>query len=344
MSKVTLVAVDLGKKKFQVAFANRHGRQVAEQVVLPSREAFREFIANADPRWTVVMEVGWGAQAWARAFQARKMRVRLLPAQHVAAHRIGGKNDRNDASAILRASLDHAIHEVPIKSAEDAAIQAEHRVRRGWVRRRTALSNQARGLLVDQGIVFAKGDAAFLDGVARAIEDASLPLPARLRELLQELLTEWHQIGVRIEASNAQLERLSREHAIARILLDLPGVGPVGSTALACKMVDLGRFANARRFAASFGIIPQQDSSSERIVLGKMSKKGDAYIRSTLISGARAVFRHLPARKDNTKETRRLRRWYDKHGCAAASIRLANRNLRTAFSLVKNETRYDPMN
>jgi len=339
MNKVTTVAVDLGKKTFQIGFADQYGREAGKQERLTSREAFSEFVANADPRWTVLMEVGWGAQAWARAFKARGMRVRLLPAQLVMAHRTGAKNDRNDVLAILRAGQDQHIHEVPVKSAEEAAIQSEHRVRRGWVRRRTAVANQARGLLADQGMVFAKGDAAFVDGVERTIEDAGLPIPDGLRQLLQELLIEWRQQGARIHSADLRLERLVREHPVARMLDELPGVGPIGATALACKMVDLERFANARHFAASFGIVPEQHSSSDRVRLGHMSKRGDSYIRATLISGARAVFRHLPARKDNSKETQRLRRWYAKHGCTGASIRLANRNLRIAFIKVRNSMR-----
>lgn len=335
MSKVTTIAVDLGKEVFQIGFADRRGCEVRKQRRVSSREEFRRFIAEVDPRCEVLMEVGWGAQAWARAFAARKIRVRLLPAQLVVAHRTGGKNDRNDVLAILRAGQDASIHAVPVRSSEDQAIQAEHRVRRGWVRRRTAIGNQVRGLLADQGMVFAKGDVAFVNGAQGALEDASLPIPDRLRMLIEALLIEWHQLGQRIRESDANLERLLREHPIARMLeQQLDGVGPVGATALACKAVALERFANARQFAASFGLVPEQHSSSNKIRLGRMSKRGDSYIRATLVSGAMAVFRYLPTRPDNP-DTKRLQRWHARHGTKGAAIRLANRNLRVAFSLLR---------
>lgn len=337
MSKVTTVAVDLGKEVFQIGFADRHGREVRKQRRLTSRDEFRAFVAEVDPRCEVLMEVGWGAQGWARAFRARNIRVRLLPAQQVIAHRTGAKNDRNDVLAILRAGQDASIHAVPVKSAEDQAIQAEHRVRRGWVRRRTAISNQVRGLLADQGMVFAKGDAAFVNGAQGALEDASLPIPDRLRVLIQALLIEWHQLGARVHESDANLERLVRDHPIARMLQqELDGVGPIGAPALACKAVELDRFADARHFAASFGLVPEQHSSSDRIRLGRMSKRGDSYIRATLVSGAMAVFRYLPMRPDNP-DTRRLQRWHARHGTKGAAIRLANRNLRIAFSLMRSK-------
>src|SRR5690606_29297564 len=151
-----------------------------------SREAFRAFLSTLPVAVTVLMETGPGAQAWARLLQAQGNRVCILPAQRVTEHRSGAKNDRNDSHAILRAGRDRSIAAVPVKSAAALAMQALHRARQGYVRRRTALSNQMRGLLLEQGIVLAQGETAFSRGVPHILEDASQPLPDLLRALIDE--------------------------------------------------------------------------------------------------------------------------------------------------------------
>lgn len=338
MSKITTVAIDLGKSVFQVGFGDRHGREVGKQRRLESRDEFAQFIDNLQPPLIAVLEVGLGAQAWAARLQARGIKVRLLPAQLVVKHRCGGKNDRNDVRSILRAAQDEEIHEVAVKSPEQLAMQALHRARAGWTSRRTALSNQIRGLLIEHGVVFAKGDAAFEQGVSAALADASVPLPWLLRDLLAQLVEEWHSIGARIEAQDSELKRLVRMDPTARRLDAIPGVGPVTATAMACKAIDLGRFKNCRKFAATFGLVPAQDSSSDKIRLGRMTRQGDSYLRSSLVSGAQAVVKYAVARNDQRPMTRRLQRWAQRHGAKGAAVRLANHNLRVIFQmLTRNE-------
>lgn len=338
MNKITTVAIDLGKEVFQVGFGDRHGREVGEQKRIKSREEFARFIETLQPSLCAVMEVGLGAQAWAAKLQARGIRVRLLPAQLVVKHRCGGKNDRNDVRAILRAAQDDDIHDVAVKSPEQLAMQALHRARAGWTSRRTAVSNQMRGLLTEHGVVFAKGDAAFERGIAGALADASVPLPWSLRDLLGQLLEEWHSISARIEAQDHELKRLARTDPIARRLDAIPGVGPITATAMACKAIELKRFENCRKFAATFGLIPAQDSSSDKVRLGRMTRQGDPYLRSVLVSGAQSVVKYAVTRTDQQPMTRRLQRWAQRHGAKGAAVRLANHNLRVIFQmLTRNE-------
>src|SRR5690606_27998041 len=196
------------------------------------------------------------AQAWARQVQQRGNAVRILPAQHVGKHRSGPKNDRNDALAILRAGHDRRIASVPVKNVAALAMQALHRARQGYVRRRTALSNQMRGLLLEQGIVLAQGETAFSRGVPHILEDASQPLPDLLRALIDELLGDWLQLGARIEVLTGRLETQARQDATAKRLMSVRGVGPIIATALLAKQTEPERFANARQFAAYFGTVP----------------------------------------------------------------------------------------
>ena len=240
------------------------------------------------------METGPGAQAWARQLIEAGHAVRILPAQRVATHRSGPKNDRNDALAILRAGHDAKMVAVPVKSVQDLALQALHRVRQGHVRRRTALGNQMRGLLIEHDIALAKGDAALLRGVPKALDDPDTPLPDLLRQLLDDLLAEWRHIDHRIEALTAQLHAQAKEHARARQLMSVRGIGPIIASALLAKQIRPERFANARQFAAYFGIVPDQHSSGNKVRLGRMSKRGDGYVRSLLIEGAQSVLSHVP--------------------------------------------------
>jgi len=333
LSACTSLAVDLAKQVFQIAAEDALGQVLHEQRI-KSRQAFRAFLSSLPTGLSVLMETGPGAQAWARQLIEAGHAVRILPAQRVAEHRSGAKNDRNDAHAILRAGHDAKIAAVPVKSAQDLALQALHRVRQSHVRRHTALGNQMRGLLLEHDIALAKGDVALLRGVPRALEDTSVP--ELLRELLADLLAEWRHLDDRIQALTLKLHQQARQHPRARQLMSVRGIGPITATALLTKQIDPERFANARQFAAYFGVIPDQHSSGQKLRLGRMSKRGDGYVRSLMIEGAQAVLRHVRPQSEHGDD-QRLLRWMQRHGRKGAAIRLANRNLRIVWVLLQNE-------
>jgi transposase len=334
MNEITATAIDLAKNVFQVAGENARGEVVLSQR-LKSRQAMHKFIEKLEPPLTVAIETGPGAQAWAREIQARGVTVKILPAQHTAAHRSGNKNDANDALSILRALHDASVHPVPVKTPEQLAMQALHRARQGWRRRMTAISNQVRGLLLEHGVVMARGPAALVRKVNATLEDAMLPIPDRLRALVAELMGEWRGLGERIAAMDGELAVLSRTDPAARHLCQARGIGPIISTAMVCKSLNPDRFANSRQFAAYFGIAPSQHSSGNTIRLGRMSRRGDTYLRSALIEGAHAVIRQI--RSDATDPySRRIQRWVQRCGNKGAAVRLANHNLRVVWLLLKH--------
>lgn len=338
VANCTTIAVDLAKRVFQVAGEAADGRVLYEER-LKSREAFWAFIRTLPAGMRVLMETGPGAQAWARECQASGKVPLLLPAQRVAEHRSGAKNDRNDAHALLRAGRDRSIAPVPVKSVEALAMQALHRVRSGYIRRRTAIGNQVRGLLLEQGIALAKGDPAMATRVTAILQDATQPLPDRLRDLIAELQAEWLHLGDRIDLLSAQLEQAARQDATARRLMTVRGVGPIISTAVVAKETRPERFPNARQFAAYFGTVPEQHSSGQKVRLGRMSKRGDGYLRNLMIQGAHAVLLQLKA--DATEsDDRRLQRWVQRHGKKGAAVRLANRNLRIIWNLLQRDAIY----
>jgi len=334
----TTICVDLAKQVFQLAGEDATGRVIYEDRI-KSRQAFHELLLKLPVTVTVLMECGPGAQAWARLLQAKGNPVRILPAQRVAEHRSGAKNDRNDAHAILRAGRDSSIASIPIKSTTALAIQALHRVRRGNIKRHTALGNQMRGLLLEHGVSMPQGDAAISKHVPQALEDASLPLPDVLRELLNELLADWLALGERITTLSRRLEKTAQEDEVAQRLVTIRGVGPIIATAIVAKQTEPRRFASGRMYSAFFGIVPDQHSSGNKIRLGRMSKRGDGYIRSLMIQGAHAVLSQLRPDSDQPDD-RRLLRWLSRLGRKEAAIRLANRNLRIIWSLLQSDQVY----
>jgi len=338
VSACSTVAVDLAKNVFQVAGENSLGQVMYEERI-KSREAFLIFLRKLPAGMTVLMETGPGAQAWARLLQTQGNPVRILPAQHVANHRSGAKNDRNDVLAILRAGRDINIAAVPIKSTAQLSMQALHRARQGYVKRRTSMGNQMRGLLLEQGIAIAQGALILSQNVPRILEDATQPLPDMLRELIAEMLGEWSHLGERIDVLTRRLEAAAREDETARRLMTVRGIGPIIATALVAKQTEPERFANARMFAAYFGTVPEQSSSGQKVRLGKMCKRGDGYLRSLAIQGAHAVLRQV--RPDSQHpDDHRLRRWLSRHGQKGAAVRLANRNLRIVWVLLQNDQTY----
>lgn len=334
MSKITTIAIDLAKHVFQAAAEDAKGEEMWQKR-LRSRAAMYAFIEGLTPPLTVGLEAGLGAQAWARVLEARGLDVHVLPAQRVAEHRSGAKNDSNDARAILRALHDCSIHPVPVKSTTQLTMQALLRVRAGWQRRRTAVANQMRGLLLEHGVAIAQGDAALTRALERVLPDAQVPIPDRLRALLAELAGEWDGLGQRVQTMDPELARLAHDDPVARRLCTIPGVGPVTATALVCKGLDPARFRNARQFAAYFGLVPDQHSSGYKRRLGRMSRRGDRYLRGLLISGAHAVLRHTRSDALDAGH-RRILRWQQRHGGKGAAVRLANHNLRVVFALLRD--------
>ncbi|TAM00196.1 MAG: IS110 family transposase, partial [Rhodanobacter sp.] len=215
------------------------------------------------------------------------------------------------------------------------AMQALHRAQHGWRRRMTAISNQVRGLLLEQGVVIARGDLALVRKVERTLEDATLPIPDRLRALVAYLMGEWRGLGERMAAIDGELAVLSRTDPVARHLCQTRGIDSIISTVMACKSLNPDRFANGHQFAAYFGITPSQHSSGNTIRLGRMSRRGDTYLRSAMIEGAHAVIRQI--RRDATDPySRRIQRWVQRCGQKGAAVRLANHNLRVVWLLLKH--------
>lgn len=338
LSACTTIAVDLAKSVFQVAGEDQLGQVIYEKRIR-SRDAFITFLQQLPAGIPVLMETGPGAQAWGRMLLKQDNQPRILPARHVVNHRSGPKNDRNDVFAILRAGRDQHIHAVPVKTEASQEMQALHRVRQRYVKDHTAMSNQMRGLLLEYGVSIPQGKAALEREINRLLESPSPLIPELLHELISELLEEWKTLNERIEVITGRVKKAAQENETTQRLMTVRGIGPILSSAVVAKQTEPERFANARNFAAYFGTVPEQHSSGNTVRLGKMAKRGDAYIRSLAIQGAHSVLRQLNPTSEQPDD-RRLQRWLSRHGQKGAAVRLANRNLRIIWVLLQSKEVY----
>jgi len=331
------LAIDLAKNVFEVVGADRHGHELWHRCIA-TRQAFEHFLDRLNPPMCVGMETGPGAQAWGRRLQARGISVKILPAHSVKAHGHRMKNDLNDARAILRAMHDGDIRPVPVKSEAQLTLQFQHRVRAGCVSRRTAVSNQLRAMLLEYGLVTGRGDAALKKLVDKVLR-GECPVPATLITLVEESMVEWHRLDERIETITARLILLAREDETARRLCTIPGIGPVIATAVVGKGIEPARFKNSRLCSAYLGVIPEQFGTGGHVHLGKMSRRGDAYLRSLFLQGAHSVVRHLRPEATDALSCR-IRRWQDRHGEKGAAVRVVNHTIRVVWAMLSQGTHY----
>ncbi|CAK0752077.1 transposase [Gammaproteobacteria bacterium] len=337
--KSTTVAVDLAKTVFELAIANDQGRIIERKRL--SREAFSQFFVNRPP-CRVVMEACGSAHYWARTFQNYGHTVKLIPPQYVKPYVRRNKTDRADAAAILEADRNPEISAVPVKSEGQQSLQGLHRVRSAWMGTRTARINTLRGLLREFGVCLPQGSSAAVLGARDLLAAPDCPVPQELRTVLGEILAEIRDLETRIDALEGQLHAEVKVMPNAQLLLLVPGIGLLIATALIAAVGDFRSFRNGRHLAAWLGLTPRESSSGGHRHLGRISKRGNPYLRMLLIHGARAVL--CAAQRQATagrKPLTRLQSWAvalaEKRGHNKATCALANKLARIAFSVVRHQ-------
>jgi transposase len=331
--KNTTIAIDLAKSVFEVGISHYPGH-VAETHRL-SREQVGVFMAK-QPATTVVMEACSSAHYWGRRFQALGHEVKLLPPLSVRPYVQRSKTDRADVKGMLEAWRNRAICPVPIKTEEQQQLTSLHRVRSGWMTVRTMRINATRGLLREFGFIFPLGAEALAGRVRELIEDADCGLTMPLREVLNQLVVEIGELETRIGAVDKQLGVLAAQTAVVERLRSIPGIGLLSATALVGFVGDVRRFPSGRHFACYLGLTPREYSSGSRRRMGRISKQGDAYLRTLLIHGARAVL--ISARSHSKPD--RFRAWALElqHRCGhnKAAIAVANKLARIVWAVWKS--------
>jgi transposase len=341
----TTVAVDLAKDVFEVALANRAGRIIERKRL--TRRQFERLIDALVPGTTVVMEACGTAHYWGRRAQARHLQVHLLPPQYVRPYVRRNKTDRTDAAAILEAARSGDIRPVPVKTLEQQTLQALHRVRRQWQADRTARINAMRGLLREHGLPMGLGARTALTRIPALLEDATVMRPDPVRHLVGFLLADVRLLEARIVDVDQQLTRVAREHPVARRLQQIPGIGVLTSTAFVGTVNHIHAFRRGRQFASWLGLTPRESSTGHRRRLGRISKRGDVYLRCLLTHGARAVL--LSAQRTARATPQRLTRLQHwavavaaKRGHNIAAIAVANKLARIVWAVWHREIDFQP--
>jgi transposase len=278
---IASIRIDLGKTTFHLVALGERSKVLVRKKF--SRSQLLAYTANM-PASLIGLEACAGAHFMGAALRAQGHEVRLIPAQFIKPYRKSNKNDFIDAEAIAEAVTKHNIRFVQIKTEGQLDVQAMHRVRDRLVQRRTALINEIRGFLLERGITFAASPIHLRKNLPMVIEDAEQNLSARLRWLLEHMWQEWKQVMLDIKAMTEEIERISNENALCRRLRQIPGFGPLVSSATVAAIGNGAAFRRGRDFAAWVGVIPRQYSTGGKQKLFGIRKRGNVYLRRLLPS------------------------------------------------------------
>jgi transposase len=339
MNKLSRVGIDLAKSVYQL-----HGVDRSEQTLWRRRltrgKWLKVLLDTIEPGCEIGMEACAGAHHWARQLQAKGFTVKLIAPQFVKPYVKSNKNDANDAEAICEAMSRPHMRFVAVKTVEQQDIQAVHRIRSGLLSQRTAKANQIRGLVAEYGLVAPQQLASLRAAIPSWLEDAENGLSARFRRLLNDLWDDLKYLDQRITALDQEITTLAQQDPVAQRLQQLRGVGPLIATALVAAVGNAEQFSNGRQMAASLGLTPGQHSSGGKERLLGITKRGDVYLRTLLIHGARSVI-YAARHKDD-----RLSQWVTglakrRHPNVAATA-LANKTARIAWAMLRRGTDYQP--
>lgn len=330
-STVRVIGIDLGKHNFQLWGVNKEGHVQLDQQL--SRSKLKVQMAKMQP-CLVGMEACSSSHYWARLLQSYGHNVRLIPPQFVKPYIKSNKNDRADAEAICEAVQRPRMRFVAVKEVDQQDIQSLHRIRSMAVANRTAQINQIRGLLMEYGIELPQGRRRVRGELPQILEDAENGLTTRFRELLFALYEELVQLDARIEDLDRQVVMVAKADERTQRLMTIPGVGPLGATALLAAVGNINVFRNGREMAAWVGLVPRQHSTGGKDRLLGISKRGDVYLRTILIHGARAALRTIGEKQD--KRSRWARNLLERRDKNVAAVAMANKTVRTAYALLKH--------
>ena len=332
---ITTIGVDLAKNVLQIHGVDERGKAVLRKPL--KRTQVLEFFVNLPP-CLIGMEACGSAHFWARKLMELGHTVKLMAPQFVKPYVKTNKNDAADAEAICEAVTRPTMRFVPIKNAEQQALLGLHRARQGFVYARTAQANQIRGLLAEFGLVIPKGIHCVTEKMPEILEDAENSLPGISRELFSRLFEHFRELDRQVKELQAQIQAWHREDAKSQRLQAIPGIGPLTASALVASVGDASAFENGRQFAAWLGLVPRQHSSGGKEHLLGISKRGDTYLRTLLIHGARSVLRHLERHADQADGW--LARLAARRNPNIAAVALANKNARTVWALLTHGRDY----
>lgn len=328
MNEITTLAIDLAKNVFQLHGVDARGvRQLHKQL---RRAQLLSCMAQIPP-CLVAMEACGSAHYWGREFTKLGHRVKLMPAQYVKPYVRGNKTNGNDAEGICEAALRPRMPSVAVKTEEQQAVLTEHRIRQLLENQRKQLGNHLRGLLAEFGIVIPKGSGSLSKGLAAAIERA----PALVRPAFSEAHQRLVVLQGQCQEQTRRIDRLAESSPLCRRFMKERGVGPIIATAYAATLGSPAHYRNGRQVSASLGLVPKQYSSGDEPLLLGISKRGDTYLRTQLIHGARSVVSRIHGRSDPLSVW--LQGLVARRGKNKAAVALANKTARRLWAIWRDE-------
>lgn len=337
---IARVGADLAKRVIQVHAVDAAGRRVVSRSL--KRDQFMAWCAQLPPGCMVAMEACSSAHHWARKLQALGLDARLMAAHLVSPYRMegkSGKNDATDAAAICEAASRPSMRFVPIKSCEQQGVMSLHSAREGFKQERTACINRIRGLLAEFGLVFGKSPQVLRSVLTEVIEDASNELTPMARRVLDREFEHWRVLDDHMRWCDAQVGQHVRSNAQAKKAAKIIGIGELGASALTASVGDFGQFKRAHQFSAWLGIVPSQNSSGGKTSLGRITKRGDDYLRTLLIQGAKAAV--MSAGKRDDAISRWLVQLVERVGWQKACVAMANKNARILWAVMTRHEAFD---
>jgi transposase len=330
--KVTTIGIDLAKEIFAVHGLDSKGHTVLRKAL--KRHEMAKFFANLEP-CLVGMEACSSAHHWARKLEHYGHTVKLMVPQFVKPYVKTNKNDMADAEAICEAVGRPNMRFVANKTVEQQAILAVHRARQGFVKARTAQGNQIRGLLSEFGFVLPRGIQVITKRVPEMLEDGDNGLPSSFRQLIERLTNNLKEMDRQVDELESEILCWHQQNEARKKLARIPGLGPITASAIVATVGDAREFKNGRQLAAWLGLVPKQNSSGGKRVLLGISKRGDSYLRTLLIHGARAVLRFANNKAEPNIWINQL---LDRRNKNVVAVALANKNARIIWALLTKNT------
>lgn len=338
--QIVRVGVDLAKQVIHVHAVAADGRVLASRPL--ARERFLGWCEKLPRGCLVAMEACSGAHHWARCLRGLGLDARLVSAGFTAAYRLQGrhgKNDANDAAAICEAASRPRMRFVPVKTSEQQGLMTLHRLREGIKRDRTACVNRVRGLLAEFGLVYPRSPQALRAGLLGLIEAGPGAVDANGLRALQSAAQHLAQLDAHLADCDRAIGAHARQDSRVQALARLQGVGPIGASALLASVGDFSVFGNGPQFAAWLGLTPRQHSSGGVSRLGRITKRGDGYLRTMLIQGAKMAVMTAHKRADAVSQW--ALQLKERVGWQKAAVAMANKNARIVWALLRRGGRFD---
>jgi transposase len=338
---VVRVGVDLAKRVIQVHAVDAGGHVLASRAL--ARDKFLAWCGQLPAGCIVAMETSSSAHHWARKLLAFGLDARIIAAQFVGPYRkqgASGKNDANDAAAVCEAASRPGMHFVPVKSIEQQSMLCVHRLREGFKAERTACINRIRGLLAEFGLVFAQSPAALQAVLTDVLEDAGNEMNTLARLVLQRAHEQWRELDAHLAWCDERIAAHAKDNDAVKAAATLIGIGPITASAAIATVVDFRQFRCGAQFGAWLGLVPSQHSSGGKSRLGSITKRGDTYLRTMLIQGAKSAVMTAHQRSDP------ISRWAaalrDRSGWQKGVVALANKSAHILWAVMTKRERFDP--